>query len=109
MIKGKMTTGTRTITELPQGKYRMNVTNTPKGDIEYTFVLGETFEGMGPDGKPHKITFSVSGDRLIEHHEHIEGNRKGDIDITEYFLENGYVVATMAAKEIVWKRYYKKD
>ncbi len=58
MIKGKMTSGTRAFTDLGNGKYRMNVTGTAKGDIEYTFTLGETFEAPGPDGK-HKVKFGM--------------------------------------------------
>jgi hypothetical protein len=70
----------------------------------------------------------VSNDRLYEHHEHIEGDRKGETDITEYYIEANNVIAVsyfiilsnfflspsntfqeMKAKDVVWKLYYKKD
>ncbi|TKR95539.1 hypothetical protein L596_009693 [Steinernema carpocapsae] len=81
----------------------------------YEFTIGEPVTATGYDGKQHKICFSMKEDRFVEQHEHLEGDRKGETnDITEYFVQDGRLVAESSAEDksgntVTWRRFYKRS
>uniref|UniRef100_A0A1I7YNE7 FABP domain-containing protein n=1 Tax=Steinernema glaseri TaxID=37863 RepID=A0A1I7YNE7_9BILA len=95
-------------------KYKI-VNWSTKNKKEYEFTVGEPVTASGYDGKQHKICFSMNGDRFREQHEHLEGDRKGETDdITEYFMQDGRLVAESSVTDksgntVTWRRYYKRN
>ncbi|VDM46024.1 unnamed protein product [Toxocara canis] len=75
------------------GTYNI-VLGSAKGKLEYQFKFDDPIIAIGYNGKKHKITFSMVDGKLVEKHEHLEGDRKGeDNDITEWKFDGDQLIA----------------
>ncbi|KIH60468.1 hypothetical protein ANCDUO_09284 [Ancylostoma duodenale] len=61
-------------------------------NLEYKFKLGETFTDTGYDGKQHKITITMEGDKLKEVHFNLERDTGGE-DVFFYSIQNGNLIS----------------
>ncbi|KAK6035067.1 hypothetical protein COOONC_27427 [Cooperia oncophora] len=66
-------------------------TGDPSRNLQYRFKLGETFTDTGYDGKQHKITITMDGDKLKEVHLNLE--RDVGEDAFYFFFQNGVLVS----------------
>ncbi|KHN77689.1 Fatty acid-binding -like protein 2 [Toxocara canis] len=95
------------------GTYNI-VLGSAKGKLEYQFKFDDPIIAIGYNGKKHKITFSMVDGKLVEKHEHLEGDRKGeDNDITEWKFDGDQLIAETPAVDntgttVVWKKFFKK-
>ncbi|CAJ0575766.1 unnamed protein product, partial [Mesorhabditis spiculigera] len=82
---------------------------TSKKNVYYTDVtIGQKFKGEGLDGTQHEVVFELVGDHLFEKHTPLEeGEAKAETH--EYFFEEDWLVVQMKEKDIVAKRYYKRQ
>uniref|UniRef100_A0A915ADJ2 Uncharacterized protein n=2 Tax=Parascaris TaxID=6254 RepID=A0A915ADJ2_PARUN len=114
LIGGKMSNHSFHLIKVnDEGTYKIAL-GTANGKLEYEFKLDNPITATGYDGKKHKITFSFADGTLVEKHEHLEGDRKGeDNDITEWKFNDGKLVAETAAIDkdgvtVTWKKFFKK-
>ncbi|KAK6765825.1 hypothetical protein RB195_025629 [Necator americanus] len=109
MISGKMQKG-RFLIKRDGDEYIYDTGNAAR-DLQYRFKLGETFTDTGYDGKQHKITISVDGDKLKEVHFNLERDVGGE-DVFYYSIQNGNLISTCEAKSngnsVIWKREFAK-
>ncbi|KAL6722567.1 hypothetical protein Aduo_017681 [Ancylostoma duodenale] len=109
LISGKMQKGQFLIK--PDGDGYIYNTGNAARNLEYKFKLGETFTDTGYDGKQHKITITMEGDKLKEVHFNLERDTGGE-DVFFYSIQNGNLISTCEAegngKKTVWKRVFAK-
>nr|CDJ85519.1 CBN-LBP-3 protein [Haemonchus contortus] len=109
MISGKMRKGQFLMNRNPDGTYTYT-TGDPSRNLQYRFNLGETFTATGYDGKQHKITISVEGDKLKEAHLNLE--RDIGEDVFYYFFRDGILISECEAsnngKKATWTREFVK-
>ncbi|EPB79371.1 hypothetical protein ANCCEY_01530 [Ancylostoma ceylanicum] len=109
LISGKMQKGQFLMK--PDGDGYVYNTGNAARNLEYRFKLGETFTDTGYDGKQHKITISMEGDKLKEVHFNLERDVGGE-DVFFYSIQNGNLISTCEAegngKKTIWKREFAK-
>ncbi|KAK5978413.1 hypothetical protein GCK32_004197 [Trichostrongylus colubriformis] len=109
MISGKLRNGQFLLKQNSEGGY-IYKTGDPSRNLEYRFKLGETFTDTGYDGKRHKITISMEGDKLKEVHLNLE--RDVGEDVIYYFFQNGVLISECEAcnkgKKASWRREFVK-
>ncbi|WKY16780.1 hypothetical protein Q1695_001417 [Nippostrongylus brasiliensis] len=108
MISGKLRKGQFLMKQ--DGDSYTYVTGDPSRNLQYRFKLGETFTDTGYDGKQHKITITMDGEKLKEVHLNLE--RDVGEDTFYFFFRNGTLISECEArndgKTAVWRREFVK-
>ncbi|KAJ1364145.1 Fatty acid-binding protein, intestinal [Parelaphostrongylus tenuis] len=109
LISGKMRKGQFLMKSSSDGDY-IYTTGDPANSLQYRFKLNEPFTDIGYDGKKHKITISMDGDRLKEVHENLE--RDIGEDVFYFYIQNDKLISECEANEkgksCIWRRTFHK-
>ncbi|KJH41663.1 hypothetical protein DICVIV_12360 [Dictyocaulus viviparus] len=110
LILGKMKNSQFLIKSSSNGEYTYTTGNRTKS-LQYRFKLDEPFTDVGYDGKRHKITISVEGDKLKEVHLNLE--RDVGEDIFYFYVQDNSLISECEAisggKRCTWKRTFLKS
>uniref|UniRef100_A0A914HZK7 Cytosolic fatty-acid binding proteins domain-containing protein n=1 Tax=Globodera rostochiensis TaxID=31243 RepID=A0A914HZK7_GLORO len=106
------TSVTKTFEKSPIGQCKYNAYNqSSKQNTNWQeWNIGETFDGLGLDGKQHKITFGLedNGNTLTEQHLRLE-NPKDTGEVYRYSVDdNDNLVLTLSNEGITARRFFKR-
>uniref|UniRef100_A0A914HXI7 Uncharacterized protein n=1 Tax=Globodera rostochiensis TaxID=31243 RepID=A0A914HXI7_GLORO len=105
-------TDAKTFEKSSSGQFKYNVydENPEKKSSWQGWAIGETFIGIGLDGKQRKITFGLedNGNTLTERHLLLE-NTKGTAEVYRYSVDdNDNLVLTFSNEGITARRFFKR-
>ncbi|KAL3077909.1 hypothetical protein niasHS_013438 [Heterodera schachtii] len=97
--------------EAEQSKYNAYNQSSKQNTNWEGWTIGETFEGIGLDGKQHKITFDLSdnGDTLTEKHLRMDNpSDAGEVYRYSVDADSGHLILTLSNESLTARRFFKR-